>query len=449
MKKAVLKLPNRRRIATISIVMILFLQILVVPTASNSDTLRTNYSTAKELDNFFKNVNQRNDETNETVVDKLNFLRSLNEENGALDITLLENREIIMNNKDETENVNATIDYDTIIHDYSNRGLEPTLVNDPEPIRADIIETMLSETDFYQDSFLGTVASVFAETYLIYWAYDANGNGIIDVGGCLDGAPENETCEEGVKEATLISTIFGASANLMNVWFEGLGLEGNLVPIDLNGNGKNDIIEAIENLLNGLDESDAAWVPIDINDDGINEIRARLVPVINDLLNDDTDLNPLNGDIGIEANIGISFEFEELIELNQTLDIAVVRGITYDQETENEDAGDQTYIWGVNTQFPANETPDTYNLTVVIEEFILTLGPDGSGSFPGIGFNPGDVDYVNAPYEISIGINNKTEDSDNNGIDSLEVTVGYLKYNWSSGTVSNPGDALEEITFIK
>ena len=68
MKKAVLKLPNRRRIATISIVMILFLQILVVPTASNSDTLRTNYSTAKELDNFFKNVNQRNDETNETLV---------------------------------------------------------------------------------------------------------------------------------------------------------------------------------------------------------------------------------------------------------------------------------------------------------------------------------------------------------------------------------------------
>ena len=31
----------------------------------------------------------------------------------------------------------------------------------------------------------------------------------------------------------------------------------------------------------------------------------------------------------------------------------------------------------------------------------------------------------------------------------MEVAVGYLKYNWSSGTTSNPGDALEEITFIK
>ena len=56
---------------------------------------------------------------------------------------------------------------------------------------------------------------------------------------------------------------------------------------------------------------------------------------------------------------------------------------------------------------------------------------------------------MNAPYEITIDTNNKTNDPLNNGIDSMEVTVGYLKYNWSSGTTSNPGDALEEITFIK
>ena len=105
----------------------------------------------------------------------------------------------------------------------------------------------------------------------------------------------------------------------------------------------------------------------------------------------------MDGDVGIEANVGISFEFEELDDdLNQTLDVAIVRGITYTTETEG-DSGDETYVWGVNTQFPANETPDTYNLTVIIEEFIFTIGPDGGG----IGINPADVDYVYAHYELT------------------------------------------------
>jgi hypothetical protein len=37
-------------------------------------------------------------------------------------------------------------------------------------------------------------------------------------------------------------------------------------------------------------------------EDGENDIRARLIPVVNDLLNDDTDINPLDGDVGIQAN---------------------------------------------------------------------------------------------------------------------------------------------------
>ena len=431
MRKSAFKLLNRKRVLTVSVVTILILQVVIVPISSDSPTITVDYGTAQELDTFFQSVNQRNDEINETVFEDLNFLRSIHEGN-ALDISLLDNREILLNAKDESEDVNANITHETVIYDYSQRGLEPVDVNDPEPIRADIIETMLSETDFYQDSFLGTLASIFTETYLIYWAYDANGNGMIDVGGCGEGTPENESCEEGVEEATLISTIFGASASLMAVWFEALGLEGPIVFF-------------LESLLNGLDESDAAWVPIDVDEDGGNDIRARLIPVINDFFNDETDINPLDGDVGIEANVGISFEFEELNDdLNQTLDVAIVRGITYTQETED-DSGDETYVWGVNTQFPANEIPDTYNLTVIIEEFIFTIGPDGGG----IGINPGDVDYVNAPYEITVEMNNKTEEPNNNGIDSLDVTIGYLKYNWSSGTTANPGDALEEITFIK
>ncbi|MCH2420714.1 MAG: hypothetical protein MK215_02050 [Candidatus Poseidoniia archaeon] len=435
MRKSAFKLLNRKRVLTVSAVTILILQMVIIPISSDSPTITVNYGTAQELDTFFQSVNQRNDEINETVIEDLNFLRSIHE-GGALSISLLDNREILLNSKDESADVDANVTHKTVTYDYSQRGLEPVDVNDPEPIRADIIETMLSETDFYQDSFLDTVVSVFAETYLIYWAYDANGNGIIDVGGCGEGTPENESCEEGVEEATLISTLFGASASLMYVWFESLELPGDLVGF-------------IETILSSLDESDIAWVPIDVDEDGENDIRARLVPVVNDLLNDDTDINPLDGDVGIEANVGISFEFEELDEdLNQTLDIAIVRGITYTQETEN-DSGDQTYVWGVNTQFPANEIPDTYNLTIIIEEFIFNIGDLDDGFGIDLGINPGDIDYVNAPYEITVEMNNKTEEPDNNGIDSMEVVIGYLKYNWSSGTTSNPGDALEEITFIK
>ena len=46
-------------------------------------------------------------------------------------------------------------------------------------------------------------------------------------------------------------------------------------------------------------------------------------------------------------------------------------------------------------------------------------------------------------------MNNQTGDPLNNGIDSLEIAIGYLKYNWSKGDTSNPGDALEEITYLK
>ena len=204
---------------------------------------------------------------------------------------------------------------------------------------------------------------------------------------------------------------------------------------------ENIVAQFILTFVNALDEGDAAWVNIDVDEDGEDEIRARLVPVINDLINDQTDVNPIDGDVGLEANVGIAFEFEELQDLNQTLDVAIVRGITY----QNEDNDDQTYVWGVNTQFPANEVPEEYSLTVVIEEFIFTIGPDGGG----IGLNPGDVDYVNAPYEISVAMNNDTNNPFNNGIDALEIAIGYLKYNWSSGTTINPGDALEETTFIK
>ena len=176
MKISSFKVLNRKRVITISVVLVMILQVVMVPVATGPANLEANYGTAQELDTFFQSVNQRNDQVDKNVIDELNFLRSIHEGN-ELDLSLLEAREVVMNSKDESEDVVADInDYETIVHDYSERGLKPTEVNDPEPVRSDIIETMLSETNFYQDSFLGTLASIFTETYLIYWAYDANGN---------------------------------------------------------------------------------------------------------------------------------------------------------------------------------------------------------------------------------------------------------------------------------
>ena len=142
---------NRKKIITISVILMMVLQVVLLPTATGPNNLEANYGTAQELDTFFQSVNQRNDEINKTVIDELNFLRSIHEGN-ELDLSLLEAREVSMNNKDESENVVADInDYETVVYDYANRGLEPTAVNDPEPIKADIINTMTNDADLYQD----------------------------------------------------------------------------------------------------------------------------------------------------------------------------------------------------------------------------------------------------------------------------------------------------------
>ena len=84
----------------------------------------------------------------------------------------------------------------------------------------------------------------------------------------------------------------------MWLWFESLELAGpEILGFDL--------VDFIETILSDLDENDIAWVPIDVDDDGENDIRARLVPVVNDLLNDETDINPLDGDVGVLSLIHI------------------------------------------------------------------------------------------------------------------------------------------------
>ena len=92
---------NRKKIITISVILMMVLQVVLLPTATGPNNLEANYGTAQELDTFFQSVNQRNDEINKTVIDELNFLRSIHEGN-ELDLSLLEAREVSMNNKDES-----------------------------------------------------------------------------------------------------------------------------------------------------------------------------------------------------------------------------------------------------------------------------------------------------------------------------------------------------------
>ena len=72
---------NRKRVITISVVLVMVLQVVMVPTATGPANLEANYGTAQELDTFFQSVNQRNDQIDKTVIDELNFLRSIHEGN--------------------------------------------------------------------------------------------------------------------------------------------------------------------------------------------------------------------------------------------------------------------------------------------------------------------------------------------------------------------------------
>ena len=84
---------RKKRVITFLVFSVLFLQVVLVPTATGPAVIQADYGTAKELDTFFESVNQRNDEIDETVVNELNFLRSLHEGN-ELDFFLFNGKSI-------------------------------------------------------------------------------------------------------------------------------------------------------------------------------------------------------------------------------------------------------------------------------------------------------------------------------------------------------------------
>ena len=53
MKISSFKVLNRKRVITISVVLVMVLQVVMVPTATGPANLEANYGTAQELDTFF------------------------------------------------------------------------------------------------------------------------------------------------------------------------------------------------------------------------------------------------------------------------------------------------------------------------------------------------------------------------------------------------------------
>ncbi|MEC9336788.1 MAG: hypothetical protein VYC68_04720, partial [Candidatus Thermoplasmatota archaeon] len=314
-----MRLP-RRRVLVLGTVSLLVLQTIlagVTATPAATSSSGHDYGAAAELEELFGALELRREEQASLVGEELALLRELHD-GRIVNFSLLEDQRQTLDALDTSENVSASVDIQEQDWDYSNRGFTPVVVNDPQPQQAHIMEEILENEDLWQETILGTAASLFLETYLIYWAYDADGDGNITAE------------EEGVEEKDLISTLFGSSTSLISAWVNAT------IPA---GNPFTDIFIL---LISSLDESGISWVNIDVNGDGNDDIRCRLVPIVGNLI-EQSDANPFDGDVQVGAEGGLSFEFEELpgVELDQSLEIAVIRGATY----TGDNGEDLTYVW--------------------------------------------------------------------------------------------------------
>ena len=409
-----MRLP-RRRVLVLGTVLLLVLQtILAGVTATPAATGSTghDYGAAAELETLFGALELRREEQASLVGEELALLRELHD-GRIVNFSLLEDQRQALDALNASEEVNASIGMREQGWNYTDRGFTPVVVSDPQPQQARIMDEILDNEEMWPDSTLGTAASLFLQTYLIYWAYDANGDGNISAE------------EEGIEEKDLISTLFGSSTSLLSAWVNATFPPGS------------PLVDVIVLLISTLDESDISWVNIDVTGDGSNDIRGRLVPIIGNLIQQ-SDINPFNGDVELGAEGGLSFEFEKLpgVELDQPLEIAVIRGATY---TGN-NGEDLTYVWAVDTQF--QDVPDTYDWEGTTDDFSIYLNASG--------INPGDLSSLNAPYNLRYHINADQSNSSDNGVERLTITPGYIKYNWSrGGTPEEPLPAMEEMSFVQ
>jgi hypothetical protein len=384
------------------------------------------YGSAAVMEELFGALELHRQEQAAQVGEELALLRQLHD-GKLVNFSLLEDQRQALAELNATEEVNASVDITEASWNYANRGFTPIIVDDPQPQQARIMEAILENEEMWPESTLGTAASLFLQTYLIYWAYDANGDGNISAE------------EEGIEEMNLVGSLFGASTSLLSAWVNVSFPDDPFVKPLLLG------------IISGLDESDISWANIDVTGDGNDDVRSRLVPIIGNLI-EQSDANPFDGDVQLGAEGGLSFEFEkctqltleeggcatwvEGVELDQPLEIAVIRGATY----AGNNGEDLTYVWAVDTQF--QDVPDTYDWEGTTDDFAIYLNASG--------INPGDLSSLNAPYNLRYHINANLSNSSDNGVEELTITPGYIKYNWSrGGTPEEPLPAMEEMSFVK
>ena len=435
-----------RQLLVFSLVILLITQTnFVAITSSTTQKAETEgYGITEVLDLNFKEINDK-DEL-DFVDDLLDLARNMHKQS-TLNITELDEHQDRVASLNASEDINATFE-ENIVNatiDMGTRGFSPVIVNDPEPIRAGIMDYILGNPALWPADLTSadTIFDFFTDTYLIYYEYDYNQNGTI-WNHCSDGTgpttPWNATAgpcganwiaETQLIEADLLAFLAGASIGIITDALTELGLPEFLMALLLP-------------LLELIDESDISWETIDIDGDGTDDMRARLVPILSNIdFGAAFDIIPPSvDDISFVASAGLRFDLEPLAggtDIEYPIEVSVIRGLSY-TTSDNEDV---TYVWTVNSKL--SHMPEQYNWQALIESFGLIWDLTGGG------INPGEnLSAIAPPYIISYGLTGGPSSPQDNGITpELLLTPGYVRYDWNSVTSDIPEDAMEDMTFLE
>ena len=402
------------------------------------------YGITEVLDANFKEINDK-DEL-DFVDDQLAIARDLYKQS-TLNITELDENQDRVDSLNASEEIDATFEENIIETniDLTNRGFTPTVVDDPEPIRAAIMDYILGNPDLWPGDLLelDTIFDFFTDTYLIYYEYDYNQNGTI-WNHCSDGTepttPWNATSgpcngnwisESQLIQADLLEFLAGASIQI-------------ITDAIMDTIGEGIIADFLIGFLDGLDESGLAWEEIDIDGDGIDDMRARMVPILSNIdfgAGLDFGIPPVEN-VSFGTSAGLRFDLEPLggTEIEHPIEVSVIRGLTY----TTTDAEDVTYVWTVNSRL--SHMPEEYHWEALIENFGVIWDLTGGG------INPGDdLSALAPPYIISYGLTGGPASPQTNGLDpELILTPGYVRYDWNSvGDGAPAEDAMEDMTFLE
>ena len=131
------------------------------------------YGITEILDATFTEINDK-DEL-DFVDDQLDIVRNLYKQS-SLNITELDEHQDRIASLNASEDINATFEEDIVntTIDLGTRGFSPVIVDDPEPIRAGIMDYILGNPALWPADLTSadTIFDFFTDTYLIYYEYD-------------------------------------------------------------------------------------------------------------------------------------------------------------------------------------------------------------------------------------------------------------------------------------